>query len=115
MTLVQPRTLDDALAALAAGAGQILSGGTDVFPALADRPPRPLIDITRLRELDGIAFSPTEVRIGGRSSWSTIAAADLPPCFDALRQAAREVGSIQIQNRGTIAGNICNASAAADG
>ena len=49
------------------------------------------------------------------TTWSEIAAANLPPAFDALRQAAREVGSIQIQNRGTIAGNLCNASPAADG
>jgi CO/xanthine dehydrogenase FAD-binding subunit len=41
--------------------------------------------------------------------------ADLPPAFDGLKAAAREVGSIQIQNAGTIAGNLCNASPAADG
>ena len=39
----------------------------------------------------------------------------LPPAFDALKQAAREVGSVQIQNVGTVAGNLCNASPAADG
>ena len=39
----------------------------------------------------------------------------LLPGFDALKQAAREVGSIQIQNCGTVAGNLCNASPAADG
>lgn len=55
------------------------------------------------------------MRIGGRTTWTQVAAADLPPCFDALKQAAREVGSIQIQNAGTVAGNICNASPAADG
>ena len=41
--------------------------------------------------------------------------ADLPPLFDGLKQAAREVGGRQIQNAGTIAGNLCNASPAADG
>ena len=39
----------------------------------------------------------------------------MPPAFDALRAAAREIGAIQIQNRGTIGGNLCNASPAADG
>jgi len=38
----------------------------------------------------------------------------LPRCFDALKAAAREIGGIQIQNRGTVAGNLCNASPAAD-
>ena len=42
-------------------------------------------------------------------------AAPLPRCFDTLKSAAGEIGGIQIQNRGTIAGNLCNASPAADG
>jgi CO/xanthine dehydrogenase FAD-binding subunit len=39
----------------------------------------------------------------------------LPPCFDGLRAAARQVGSVQVQNSGTLGGNLCNASPAADG
>src|SRR5262249_12973399 len=42
-------------------------------------------------------------------------AASLPPLFDGLKLAAREVGGVQIQNAGTLAGNLCNASPAADG
>lgn len=53
--------------------------------------------------------------IGARATWTQLLRADLPPAFDALKLAAREVGSIQIQNRGTVAGNLCNASPAADG
>ena len=41
--------------------------------------------------------------------------ARLPPLFDGLKLAAREVGGMQIQNAGTVAGNLCNASPAADG
>jgi len=44
----------------------------------------------------------------------TSSRADLPPCFDGLKLAAREIGGVQIQNTGTLAGNVCNASPAAD-
>ena len=55
------------------------------------------------------------VRIGAAATWTDIVVANLPPAFDALKTAAREIGAVQIQNRGTIAGNLCNASPAADG
>jgi len=112
---LRPRTLQEACDALAEGGLTVLSGGTDVFPALGQRPPGPLLDISRLGELDGITIGEDVVRIGGRTRWSAIAAARLPPGFEALRLAAREVGSIQVQNAGTLAGNLCNASPAADG
>jgi len=51
----------------------------------------------------------------GLTTWSEVIRAPLPHGFDAPEAAAREVGSVQIQNRGTIAGNLCNASPAADG
>jgi CO/xanthine dehydrogenase FAD-binding subunit len=55
------------------------------------------------------------VRIGGKVTWSELEHTDLPPSFDALKQASRGIGSIQIRKVGTIAGNLCIASAAADG
>lgn len=113
---LRPGTLDEAVAALAAPGGRILAGGTDIFPAAGDRPlAGPIIDISRLAELDGIVLGDDRIRIGARTSWSTIIATKLPRCFVALKAAAREVGSVQIQNLGTIAGNLCNASPAADG
>jgi CO/xanthine dehydrogenase FAD-binding subunit len=54
-------------------------------------------------------------RIGATTTWSILARAQLPPQLSGLQAAAREVGGIQIQNTGTVAGNICNASPAADG
>lgn len=113
---LRPRTLDEALGALATTGAQVLAGGTDVFPALGDRPQaRPFLDISALPELRGIGMGPDHVRIGAATTWTEVARADLPRGFDALKAAAREVGSIQIQNRGTVAGNLCNASPAADG
>src|SRR3979409_200143 len=95
---------------------QVLSGGTDFYPALGDRiAQEPVMDISGLRELRGISTESNYIRVGGLTTWSDIIRAPLPRCFDALKSAAREVGSVQIQNRGTVAGNLCNASTAADG
>lgn len=113
---LRPRTLTEAVAALDAPGIQILAGGTDFFPALGERPvSAPVLDITAIPELSGIAIDDREIRIAGRTTWTDVIAAPLPACCDALKEAAREVGSVQIQNRGTVAGNLCNASPAADG
>jgi CO/xanthine dehydrogenase FAD-binding subunit len=112
----RPKTLDEAVVQLAMPGIQILSGGTDFYPALGDRVVHePVMDITGLRELRGISSPDNYFRIGGLTTWSDVIRAPLPRCFDALKSAAREVGSVQIQNRGTVAGNLCNASPAADG
>jgi CO/xanthine dehydrogenase FAD-binding subunit len=111
----RPKTLDAAVHVLAQGGGQILSGGTDFFPALGDRPaPDRVIDISGITEIKGIAVEADHIRIGGLTTWSQLVATPLPRCFDGLKSAAREIGGIQIQNRGTVAGNLCNASPAAD-
>ena len=114
--LIRPSCLEEATRLLAARDYTILSGGTDVFPALLDRPsPAAMLDLSRLDEIRGVGLGEGAIRIGGATTWSEIIAAPLPRAFDALKAAAREVGSVQIQNRGTIAGNLCNASPAADG
>lgn len=112
----RPASLDEALKALARPGTRILSGGTDFYPSLGDKlASGPILDISAIRELSGIAIGPGEIRIGARATWTEIIRSDLPRAFDALKAAAREVGSIQIQNAGTVAGNLCNASPAADG
>lgn len=112
----RPRTIEEAVAAMAAGDALAMAGGTDVFPSHVGRPiARPVVDLSRVEGLRGISQANGVVRIGGATTWTDIAEASLPPAFDGLKAAAREVGSIQIQNRGTIAGNLCNASPAADG
>ena len=113
---LKPKTLDEAVSLLASAGGQILAGGTDFYPALGDRLPRGrVVDITALSEIRGISSDKEWIRIGGLTTWSEVVRTPLPRCFDALKAAAREVGSVQIQNRGTVAGNLCNASPAADG
>jgi CO/xanthine dehydrogenase FAD-binding subunit len=112
----KPKTLDEAVALLASREARILSGGTDFYPALGDRVVRyAVVDVSGLRELRGVTGAVDYFRIGGLTTWSDLLRAPLPRCFDALKSAAREVGSVQIQNRGTVAGNLCNASPAADG
>ncbi len=112
----QPTRLDEALDLAARYRPRVLAGGTDVMVgAMADLGPGPVLDITRVAEIKGITLADDAVTIGGGTTWSELVAADLSPGFDGLKAAALEVGSVQIQNRGTIAGNLCNASPAADG
>jgi len=113
---LKPKTLSEAVYVLATSGGQILAGGTDFYPALGDALPQgDVVDITSLREIRGIVIEGEYIRIGGLTTWTEIVRIPLPRCFDALKAAAREIGSVQIQNRGTVAGNLCNASPAADG
>lgn len=113
---LKPKTLHEAVSLLAAGGGQILAGGTDFYPALGERLPHgTIVDVSGLREIRGVSIGTYSIRIGGLTTWSEIISTPLPRSFDALKAAAREVGSVQIQNRGTVAGNLCNASPAADG
>ena len=112
----RPRRIDEALAILARGGLTILAGGTDFYPSRVDTAPRDdVLDLTALTDLRGIEERPAEWRFGATTTWTEVIEAKLPPLFDGLKLAAREVGGMQIQNSGTVAGNICNASPAADG
>jgi N-methylhydantoinase B len=117
----RPRSLDEALAIRAAGPVTVLAGGTDVYPAKAaragwgDTRQADILDISALGGLRGIKEEAHHWRIGALTTWTDIIEAKLPARFDGLKLAAREVGGLQIQNRGTLAGNICTASPAGDG
>ena len=113
---LRPNTTAEAFAALARGNFTVLAGGTDYYPArvgkaLADD----ILDISAIAALRGVSEGADHWRIGATTTWSDLVGAALPPLFDGLRLAAREIGGVQIQNAGTIAGNLCNASPAADG
>lgn len=116
MSYNSPTDLATALALAATAHQTVIAGGTDVYPASRQgRAPSHLLDITRIPDLNAIEQTPEHIRIGAAVSWTKIIKADLPAAFDALKQSARQVGSVQIQNAGTIGGNLCNASPAADG
>lgn len=113
---LQPDTIEQATDALASGPLTVLAGGTDFYPARAGQPlDDDVLDISRISALRGIAEEDDHFRFGALTSWTDVIEARLPPLFDGLKAAAREVGGVQIQNAGTIAGNVCNASPAADG
>ena len=112
----RPSTIEEAARAMSVPGALALCGGTDVYPAHVGRSfTRPLVDLSGVAGLRCIEETPQAFRFGATTTWSMIAGASLPKAFDGLKAAAREVGSIQIQNRGTIGGNLCNASPAADG
>lgn len=117
--LSAPPTLEALLARLAAEPGRhaLIAGGTELMVALntGRLTSRSLLSIQHLRELRFIHATPDAVHIGAGSTFTDIRrngtiAAELP----LLVRAASWTGSIANQNRGTIGGNICNASPAAD-
>src|SRR4051812_49724886 len=112
---LRPARLEEALAALARP-WTVLAGGTDFYPARVGRAiEENVLDVTGIADLRGISAGRAGWRLGATTTWSELIETPLPPVFDGLKQAAREVGGRQIQNAGTLAGNLCNASPAADG
>ena len=127
---LRPRSLDELLTLLRAHAAdaRLLAGGTDLLvrakkgPAFAlgfgeaGGSPVVLIDLKRVAELRAdVAEMDGRLRIGARTVMTDlIENSRTREFFPALVEAARVVGSVQIRNRATLAGNLCNASPAAD-
>lgn len=113
-----PTTLDDAVSALAGGGvSQPFAGGTDLMVQMRSAAPREqkLVDIKRIPELASIEIDSSGLRLGaGVSCWEVSQHKELREAFPGLVEAAELIGSIQIQNRATVGGNLCNASPAAD-
>lgn len=116
-----PASLNDALAAKSklGELGRYIAGGTDVMVDLRGEsgslPPLQLIDLSHLDELKGIVVNRSVVSVGALVTHSELVqSADLMKCAPLLSAASAEVGSPQIRSRGTIGGNICNASPCAD-
>jgi carbon-monoxide dehydrogenase medium subunit len=116
----RPATLADAHALLTTHgeAARLLAGGTDLLIRLRDGSIRPnvVIDVKGIEELeDGIREDDDRLVIGARTVMTDIATHPrIRREFTALAEAAAVVGSVQIRNRATLAGNLCNASPAAD-
>jgi CO/xanthine dehydrogenase FAD-binding subunit len=113
------KSLDDAVTLLARepGAWLPIAGGTDVMVlyGAGTLRARRLLSIRNLRELGGIAETPSEVTIGAGCTYSELRRSEvLAREFPLLARAASWTGGIANQNRGTLGGNIANASPAAD-
>lgn len=118
LALVDPPTLDAALAALAADPALVpMAGCTDLYVAVnAGTPPGSrFLNLWRLDELRGIAETGSCLRLGALATYTDILSSPLVARWlPMLVEAARVVGGVQIHNRGTIGGNIANASPAGD-
>jgi CO/xanthine dehydrogenase FAD-binding subunit len=117
--LLVPRTLSEALALVRAepGVWRPFAGGTDLMVLLeAGRlEHRKFFSIRHLKELRGVEEADGHVRVGALTTYADVRrSALLGRLFPLLGQAARETGGLAIQNRGTVGGNIANASPAAD-
>ena len=116
----RPTSLADAFALLAdpGSDARLLAGGTDLIIRLRDGSMRPktVVDVKGIAELDGdIREEDGHLRIGARAVMTDILADErIRRDYEALAEGAAVVGSAQIRNRATLAGNICNASPAAD-
>ena len=117
---LRPTTLDQTIAALTdpSAVPYLLAGGTDLIVRLRRGHLRPtvVIDIKRIRDLhDEIIAVDGGLRVGARVTMTSIIHdARVRHHFEALVESASVVGSVQIRNRATLVGNICNASPAAD-
>lgn len=118
-TVYSPLTLAEAYRALGerGGATRILAGGTDLMVQMNARQLRSaeFLDIWRLDELRGISEDGNHLRIGALTTYTELIGSPLVRSHaPALVAASRTIGAIQIQNRGTIGGNVVNASPAGD-
>ena len=117
--LTTPASLDDALALLDSepGVWKPFAGGTDLMVLLeaGKLPHRNYVNIWPLGELRGIEIDNEHITLGALTTYTDVQAnAVLQREFPMLCQAASETGGLAIQNRGTLGGNIINASPAAD-
>jgi len=118
---VKPGSLDEVLALLNDNPNgtRVYAGGTDVFPKLKQRliaTPQTMIDLKGMTSLDYIDYDgKSGLRIGPLATAYDVAHSEpVKKHFRMLSQAADSIAATQIQNRGTIAGNICNAVPSAD-
>ncbi len=115
-----PKTVDEAvsLASEHGKDGKLLAGGTDLVVLMSRRKltPRYIINISKIRGLDFVAYDKNAgLRLGAMCSLRSIETSDdIKENYPVLVEAVKVMASVQIRNMASIAGNLCNASPAAD-
>ena len=119
LTYSAPKTVDEAVRALSSanGAARVLSGGTDLLVQLRTGRTKPevIVDVKRIPGLIGVRAEGDGFVIGAATPCAVIGEhPELKTVWPGVVEAARLIGSTQVQGRATLAGNLCNASPAAD-
>ncbi len=113
-----PSSLVDAYRLLTGGLLRPIAGGTDLMVQITGElgdPPRRILDLWQLDELRGITVDGRAIVLGALTTYAEIRRSPLIGEFlPELGEAAATIGAAQIQNRGTLGGNIANASPAGD-
>lgn len=119
MNVLTPTTLSEACDAIAAHKAVPIAGATDLlvhWPLRQAEHDKTYLDLSAVAELRSITWTADALRLGALTTyWDVLNDPQIARAFPLLIDAARQVGAIQIQSRGTWAGNIANGSPAADG
>jgi xanthine dehydrogenase FAD-binding subunit len=114
----RPKTVQAAVAALQGGDARVLAGGTDLVPQLREgrRQAARVVDLKHIPELMAISVLPDGgVSVGAAASAAVVSRhAVIASRYPAVAQSARLIGGVQVQNRASLGGNICNAAPSAD-
>lgn len=127
ISFLRPRALDEACALVADHVARdvpfhVVAGGTDLVveshlapPSPSKRPGRVIVDVSTIAELAAFEDRGDTIRLGGGTTYLALRREPLASRVPILAAMAKDVGAIQIQARGTLAGNVATASPAADG
>jgi carbon-monoxide dehydrogenase medium subunit len=115
----RPKTIGDAIAAMRADDARALAGGTDLVPQLREgrRRAARIVDLKHIPEMTEITVLPDgSVSIGAAATATAVARnAAIAVGYPAVAESAQLIGGVQVQNRASLGGNICNAAPSADG
>jgi xanthine dehydrogenase FAD-binding subunit len=115
----RPETIGEAIAAMRSDGARALAGGTDLVPQLREgrRHAARIVDLKQIPEMTAIRVEPGGgVSIGAAVTATAIAGhADILAGYPAITESAQLIGGVQVQNRASLGGNICNAAPSADG